>query len=151
MKLLSAGILAYRKHSGIVEFFLVHPGGPFFAKKELGVWTVPKGLVEGEDELLATAKREFLEETGFEVQGNFIDLGHIVQKGGKKVYCFGVEFDLDSSAIKSNTFEMQWPPGSGKISSFPEIDRGEWLDLKTAKEKINPQQAELLDRLLQLL
>ncbi len=146
----SAGILAYRTVSGVLEFFLVHPGGPFFAKKDLGVWTVPKGLVENGDDLLLTAKREFLEETGIEVSGDFLTLGHIVQKGGKQVHCYGVEFDLDPSKLKSNTFELEWPPRSGRIVTFPEVDRGEWFDLETAKIKINAKQAELLDRFTEI-
>ncbi len=147
----SAGILAYRTMSGVLEFFLVHPGGPFFVKKDLGVWTVPKGLVEDGEDLLLTAKREFLEETGFEVSGEFLTLGHIVQKGGKHVHCFGVEFDLAPSKLKSNTFDLEWPPRSGRMTSFPEVDRGAWFDLDNAKRKINPQQAELLDRLIKLI
>jgi len=144
----SAGILAYRFISAEMEFFLVHPGGPFFASKDQGVWTVPKGLVEQGEDLLVCARREFLEETGISVSGDFLNLGHIVQKGGKQVHCFGVEFDLDSTLVKSNTFEIQWPPRSGKIASFPEIDRGEWFDYTEAKCKINAQQAELLDKLM---
>lgn len=151
MKLLSAGILAYQDYAGTLEFFLVHPGGPFFAKKDLGAWTVPKGLVEENEDVLATAKREFFEETGFQVDGDFINLGYIVQKGGKHVHCFGIAFDLDPTHLKSNTFQLQWPPGSGKMAVFPEVDQGSWFDLKTAKEKINPQQIELLERLLKLL
>ena len=147
----SAGILAYRLVSGELEFFLVHPGGPFFTRKDDGVWTVPKGLVEGDEDLLVTAKREFLEETGIVVSGDFVSLGHVVQKGGKHVHCFGVEFDLDTSAVISNTFEMQWPPNSGKLSIFPEVDRGEWFSLEMARLKINSQQATLLDRLIALL
>lgn len=148
---LSAGILVYRNHADVLEFFLVHPGGPFFAKKDFGVWTVPKGLVEADEDLLVTAKREFFEETGFQLDGEFVDLGYIIQKGGKRVHCFGLAFDLDESALKSNTFELQWPPRSGKMSSFPEVDQGKWFDLNTAKEKINPQQVELLNRLLKLI
>lgn len=146
----SAGILAYRLVSAGLEFFLVHPGGLFFAKKDEGVWTVPKGLVERDEDLLVTAKREFLEETGMEVSGNFVSLGYIVQKGGKQVHCFGVELDLDSSLVKSNTFEIEWPPRSGRMASFPEVDRGEWFDFETAKRKINAAQAALLDRLIAL-
>ncbi|RYG16124.1 MAG: NUDIX domain-containing protein [Chitinophagaceae bacterium] len=146
----SVGILAYRMISGKLQFFLVHPGGPFFGKKDAGVWTVPKGLVEGDEDLLVTAKREFLEETGVAISGDFVSLGFIIQKGGKQVHCFGVEFDLDATRIKSNTFEMQWPPNSGRMASFPEVDLGEWFDYETAKVKINPQQVALLDRLIEI-
>ena len=148
--LVSSGILAYRQKGNELEFFLVHPGGPFFAKKDEGFWTVPKGLVEEHEDLLVAAKREFLEETSIQVSGDFISLGDIVQKGAKRVHCFGVAFDLDATLIKSNTFEMEWPPRTGRKVSFPEVDRGEWFPYHIAKMKINSSQAELLDRLIEM-
>ncbi|MEJ5995617.1 NUDIX domain-containing protein [Pedobacter sp. Du54] len=144
----SSGVLAYRFVSGNLEVFLLHPGGPFFLRKDRGYWTIPKGLVDDGEDLLNAARREFLEETGLEVSGDFISLGFIVQKGGKRVHGFAVEFDLDSDLVKSNTFEIEWPRGSGRIASFPEADRGEWFDLEMAKSKINSRQAELIDRLM---
>ncbi|RZM21564.1 MAG: NUDIX domain-containing protein [Pedobacter sp.] len=145
---ISSGILAFRRSALVLEFFLVHPGGPFFVNKDEGFWTIPKGLVEDGEELLIAAKREFLEETGFEVSGDFIDLGSIVQKGGKRVHCFAVEFDLDPALIISNTFELEWPPRSKKRVSFAEVDRGAWFDFSVASVKINSSQATLLSRLV---
>ncbi|RZK70402.1 MAG: NUDIX domain-containing protein [Pedobacter sp.] len=147
---LSSGILVFRKAGEALEFFLVHPGGPFFVKKDVGFWTIPKGLVEEKEDLLVAAKREFLEETGFEVSGNFIDLGFIVQKGGKRVHCFAVEFDLDPSQLVSNTFDLEWPPRSGKLVSFAEVDRGDWFSYKKALIKINSAQASLITKLVDI-
>jgi predicted NUDIX family NTP pyrophosphohydrolase len=147
----SAGILVYKKAAGELQFLLVHPGGPFFAKRDEGYWTVPKGLVEEGEDRLTTAKREFLEETGIAVSGNFLDLGYIVQKGGKRVHCFGVAFDLDPSTVVSNTFEVIWPPKSGRLQSFPEIDRAVFFDFETACIKINERQVELLKRLIEMI
>jgi len=148
---ISSGILAFRRSARELEFFLVHPGGPFFVKKEDGCWTIPKGLVQDQEELLVAARREFLEETGFEVSGYFIDLGSVVQKGGKRVHCFAVEFDLDPTLLVSNTFELEWPPRSEKMVSFAEVDRGAWFDLSMASVKINPAQVPLLSRLVEML
>lgn len=145
---ISSGILAFRRSAPELEFFLVHPGGPFFAAKDDGFWTIPKGLVENGEEQLAAAKREFLEETGFEVLGDFIDLGSVVQKGGKRVHCYAVELDLDPALLVSNTFELQWPPRSQKMVSFAEVDRGAWFDFSAASVKINSAQATLLSRLV---
>lgn len=143
----SAGILLYRNAGGRLEVFLVHPGGPFWAKKDDGAWSIPKGeFTEGEESLEA-AKREFQEETGSSVEGTFIPLNPVKQPGGKTVYAWAVEGDIDADAIRSNTFSMEWPKGSAKTKSFPEIDRAEWFDLDTAKVKILKGQLGLLEQL----
>ncbi len=139
----SAGILLYRFSNAALQVFLVHPGGPFFAKKDLGAWSIPKGEFTDEDPLLA-AKREFREETGIFLEGEFLALQPVRQKAGKEVYAWALEGDLDPSAIISNTFELEWPPRSGRYQSFPEVDRGEWFDLSTAREKINAAQEALI-------
>lgn len=148
----SAGILLFRRNNKQIEFFLVHPGGPFWAKKDAGAWSIPKGEYGDEEDALSAARREFEEETGQTVSGNFIPLQPLKQKGGKLVQAFAVEGDIDAGNIRSNTFEMEWPPRSGKRRSFPEVDRAGWFDAATAKEKINEKQAalvhELLDKLL---
>ncbi|MEO5999986.1 MAG: NUDIX domain-containing protein [Chitinophagaceae bacterium] len=143
----SAGILLYRLKKGPLEVFLVHPGGPFFIKKDDGAWTIPKGEFDAEEPLVA-AKREFLEETGMEVNGNFITLAPIRQKSGKMVLGFALESDFDVSQLKSNTFEIEWPSRSGKMKTFPEIDRGEWFGVEQAKVKINAAQVALIEELL---
>lgn len=138
----------YRDKNNIIEVLLVHPGGPFFARKDLGVWSIPKGEYgEGEDPL-AVAKREFREETGFEASGECVPLGSCIQKGGKIVHAWAVQGDLDADAIKSNTFKMEWPPKSGRICEFPEVDRAEWFPLDLARGKINPAQIGFLEKLL---
>lgn len=146
----SAGILLFR-HTDAVEFFLVHPGGPFFAKKNEGAWTIPKGEPVPGEELLATAVREFEEETGCKVSGDFIQLQSIKQKGGKVVHCWALEQDIDPADIASNTFELEWPPRSGKKRTFPEIDKAGWFGLDEAKRLINVMQAALLDEVVALL
>lgn len=146
----SAGILLFRRKKQL-EFFLVHPGGPFWAKKDLGAWSIPKGeYEEGEDPLLA-ARREFEEETGQVIDGKFIELKPLRQKGGKIVQAWAVEGDADAENIRSNTFEMEWPPRSGKKRSFPEVDRAAWFDAAAAKEKINEKQASLIDEVMEML
>jgi predicted NUDIX family NTP pyrophosphohydrolase len=143
----SAGILLYRRKDNELRVFLVHPGGPFFAKKDEGAWSVPKGeLNEGED-ALAAARREFLEETGCGAEGTFIPLSPITQKGGKIVLAWAVEGDCDADAIRSNTFALEWPPKSGRVRDFPEVDRAGWFTVGEAKKKINPAQAALVDEL----
>jgi len=130
-----------------LQVFLVHPGGPFFKNKDLGAWSIPKGeFPEDEDPLLA-AKREFLEETGQPIDGNFIKLKPVTLKSGKTVHAWAVEGDIDHETIFSNLFEMEWPPKSGKKQSFPEIDRAAWFVIGEAKEKVNPAQAALIDEL----
>lgn len=146
----SAGILVYRFVDGTLQVLLAHPGGPFWARKDAGVWTIPKGEFEDED-ALAAARREFAEETGSSVDGDFVALTPCMQKNGKMVYAFALEGDLDASAITSNNFEMEWPPGSGKRHEFPEIDRAEWFTLTDAAEKINPAQRTFLEELKQKL
>jgi predicted NUDIX family NTP pyrophosphohydrolase len=145
----SAGILLYRLHKTQLEIFLVHPGGPFFAKKDLGVWSIPKGEFSDEEIPLDVAKREFNEETGQTIEGNFMELAPIKQKGGKTVYAWAIEGEVDVSKINSNIFTIEWPPRSGKMKAFPEVDKGEWFSVKEAKEKINESQAKLIDELLQ--
>jgi predicted NUDIX family NTP pyrophosphohydrolase len=143
----SAGILLYRRRDGI-EVLLVHPGGPFWRKKDLGAWSIPKGeYVQGEDPL-AVAKREFEEETGASVTGDVLALGEVVQRGGKRVTAFGLEGDLDPTTLRSNGFEMEWPPRSGRRQSFPEIDRAEWFSPEDAQQKILPAQRPFIARLL---
>jgi len=145
----SAGLLVYRKDGDSVEVFLVHPGGPFWAKKDDGAWSIPKGEFADGEEALEAAKREFQEETGFTVQGRFEALEPVKQAGGKIVYAWAIEGDFDSSAIRSNNFSMEWPPGSKKIREFPEVDRGGWFALATAaRQKILTGQSPLLDELL---
>lgn len=147
----SAGLLLYRKTGTELEFFLIHPGGPIFAKKDLGVWSVPKGELDENEEPLHAAIREFEEEVGTKINGDFIELQPVIQKGGKKVLCWAVEGDLDPATLHSNTFEMQWPPKSGKMQSFVEVDRGEWFIYDKAILAIKDRQIPLLDQLISLL
>lgn len=148
----SAGLLAYRRTDASLEVFLVHPGGPFFAKKDLGAWTIPKGEPVPGEEPLAAAQREFTEETGFTLNGPFVSLDTIRQAGGKVVHAFAtLAADLDPAMIVSNTFQLEWPPRSGKTATFPEIDRAGWFPLALAAEKINPAQREFLTRLEKLI
>ena len=137
----------YRRPSGVVEVFLVHPGGPFWARKDLGSWSIPKGECSPDENPLEVAKREFEEETGFTAQGNFKEMAEIRQKGGKYVKAWALEGDCDPKAIKSNTFTMEWPPHSGKEQQFPEIDRAGWFTLQQAREKILESQVPLLNQL----
>jgi predicted NUDIX family NTP pyrophosphohydrolase len=148
----SAGILLYRLSSEHeIEFFLVHPGGPFFLKKDEGSWTIPKGEIDADEDPLDAATREFAEETGSQLSGNFVSLGEIKQKAGKRVAAWAVQGDLDPATITSNEFEIEWPPRSGRIRKFPEIDKAGWFNLEAASKKINPAQVPLLERLIELI
>ena len=147
----TAGILLFRKKNSSIEFMLVHPGGPFWAKKEAGAWSIPKGEFDEPEEPLEAAKREFFEETGTAVDGNFITLTPVRLKSGKMFYAFALEQDLDTTTIHSNIFPMEWPPRSGKYKEFPEVDRGEWMDEIRALEMINAGQAPLIKELIQKL
>jgi len=140
---ISAGILAFRR-KGALEVLLAHPGGPFWAKKDDGVWTIPKGLVEPGDDLVATARREFTEETNLAADGELFALTPVNQKSGKLVHAFAVEADFELAAFASNTFAMEWPPKSGKLQNFPEIDRIAYFALPAAKTKIIAYQLPLL-------
>jgi len=142
----SAGILAFRV-TNEVEVFLVHPGGPFFKNKDEGVWSIPKGEYTGNEEAFLAAKREFLEETGHELQGTFFELETVKQKGGKEVKAWAIEQEIDTSRFVSNTFNVEWPPRSGRFQTFREVDKAEWFTLPVAKLKINIAQAAFLDQL----
>jgi predicted NUDIX family NTP pyrophosphohydrolase len=150
-KPISAGILLYRIRGGALEVFLVHPGGPYWHNKDLGAWSIPKGLLEEGDDELAAAKREFEEETGSPVDGEFIALGSLKQPSGKSVHAWAVEGDIDASSIESNTFAMEWPPRSGKMQEFPEVDRGGWFTLAAARARMLNGQRGFLERLEKLL
>jgi len=144
---LSAGILLFRGRGGALEVFLVHPGGPFWAKKDEGAWTVPKGEPEEGEALLDTALREFCEEVGFRPEGPYLELPPVKQAGGKVVHCWMAEGDCDPSSLTGHSFEMEWPPRSGKRQQFPEVDRAAWFTLQEARRRINKAQAAFLDRL----
>jgi len=147
----SAGLLMYRRAAGGVEVFLVHPGGPFWAKKDAGAWSIPKGEYLPGDDPLDAARREFEEETGIVPAGEFAELGSIKQPGGKVVTAWAFEGDADPAAIRSNTFTLEWPPKSGNHREFPEVDRAEWFTLDAAAEKILKGQLGFLQRLAELL
>ncbi|HET8956739.1 MAG TPA: NUDIX domain-containing protein [Solirubrobacterales bacterium] len=150
----SAGILLFRRAAGGVEFLLVHPGGPFWRRKDAGAWTIPKGQIEGDEEPRACAIREMGEELGPAPEldpEQLIELGSIRQRAGKVVEAWAAEADFDPSALASNTFSMEWPPRSGSEQEFPEVDRAGWFGLEAAREKILPAQVELLERLLERL
>jgi predicted NUDIX family NTP pyrophosphohydrolase len=150
MSKFSAGILMYRKRSNQLEVLRVHLGGPFWAKKDAGAWFVPKGEINpGEDELSA-AKREFLEETGLTPGTNLLPLGSVKHKSGKKVSAWAFEGDCDPSTLRSNTFEMEWPPHSGQTREFPEIDRAAFFTIEAAREKMHPAEFEFVSRLADL-
>jgi predicted NUDIX family NTP pyrophosphohydrolase len=145
---MSAGILLYRRAGGELEVLLVHPGGPLWARRDLGVWSIPKGELGEGEEPLAAARREFAEELGREVpSGPVLGLGEVRQRGGKRVVAFAVQGELDPDRIVSNTFEMEWPPRSGVRRTFPEVDRAQWFALAQARARINPAQVPLLERL----
>jgi predicted NUDIX family NTP pyrophosphohydrolase len=140
----------FRRRGDELEVLLGHPGGPFWANKDLSAWTIFKGEMAEGDDALATARREFEEETGFRAEGDFLALGSVKQKGGKVVHAWAFEGDLDSAAIHSNSYRVQWPPGSGQWRSFPEVDRAQWFGLDEARRRINPAQVALLDTLASL-
>ena len=144
----TAGILAYRKKGSSLEVFLVHPGGPFWKGKEVGAWSIPKGEFGEDEEPLAAAQREFAEETGQKIAGNFIPLTPVKQKAGKMVYAWAVEAEVDAEKVVSNTFKMEYPYKSGKWITIPEVDKGAWMSMDEAREKINPAQVGLLEELL---
>jgi predicted NUDIX family NTP pyrophosphohydrolase len=144
----SAGILLYRVARGAPEVLLVHPGGPYWARKDAGAWSIPKGEYEDGEDPRSCALREFEEETGVELPpGGLAELGSVKQKSGKVVTAWAAEGDLDAGAVTSNTFTMEWPPRSGRTSEFPEIDRAGWFEMEAAREKLVPAQTEFLDRL----
>jgi predicted NUDIX family NTP pyrophosphohydrolase len=148
---LSAGILLYRLQDGRIEVLLVHPGGPFWSKKDDGAWSIPKGQYEMAEDPLTVARREFYEETGSDVSGTLIPLTPLKQPSGKVIAAWAVEGDLDAGAIRSNTFSLEWPPKSGKNQEFPEVDRAGWYNLSLAAVKLLPGQRPFLDQLHQLL
>ena len=144
---ISAGLLLFRRSRGALEVFIAHPGGPFWRDRDVGAWTIPKGIVESGEDLLDAAQREFFEETSIRPVAPFIPLGSIRQKAGKTIHAWGWEGDANPAAIVSNTMRTEWPRGSGRMIEFPEVDRCAWFDPETAKSKMNPAQAELVDRL----
>lgn len=143
----SAGILPYRRREGRLEVFLVHPGGPFWRNKNAGAWSIAKGEMDADEDAEAAARREFSEETGVNLTARLEPLGEIRQRGGKHVQAFAVEADIDVQAVRSNMFEIEWPPKGGKMQSFPEIDRAGWFNLPAARDKILASQRPFLDRL----
>jgi predicted NUDIX family NTP pyrophosphohydrolase len=147
MPKISAGLLLYRKTGGALEVFLVHPGGPFWVRKDEGAWSIPKGEFDEGEDALDAAQREFQEETGMAAKGEFHPLKPLRQSGGKMVYAWAVQFDLDAAAVRSNTFSMEWPPRSGKTQEFPEIDRARWFRIDEARRKILKSQLDLLEQL----
>jgi len=143
----SSGILLYRVTNTALEVFLVHPGGPYWKNKDAGSWTIPKGEFADGETALDAATREFREETGYTPPGPFLPLTPILQKGGKKVHAWATAGNLDPAALVSNTFDLEWPPRSGKMQSFPEVDKGGWFGLEEAGRLINPAQAALMEEL----
>lgn len=147
MPVTSAGLLLYRRSGEALEVLLVHPGGPFWSRRDLGAWTIPKGEVASGESLLDAARREFHEETGFAVDAPADAIGHVRLSSGKVVHAFAAEGDLDAAQVHSNSFELEWPRGSGRRRTFPEVDRAAWFALPDARRKILPAQAPLLDAL----
>jgi predicted NUDIX family NTP pyrophosphohydrolase len=147
----SAGLLLYRRVGGILEVFLAHPGGPFWRTRDLGAWSIPKGEVGEGEALLDAAQREFREETGFDIAGPWRALTPIRQRGGKTVLVWAAEADVDPRALVSNTFTLEWPPQSGRVREYPEIDRAEWMTVESARVKILASQRPLLDELTEAL
>ena len=146
----SAGLLLYRRREGGLEVFLIHPGGPLFARKDEGFWSIPKGEYQPDEPPLDAARREFEEETGFRIEGAFLPLTPVRLKSGKLVTAWAVEGDVDAAALRSNLFRMEWPPGAGRTQEFPEADRGAWFPLDQARAKIGAAQVALLDELERL-
>ena len=144
----SAGLLMYRRSHRTLELLLVHPGGPFWAKKDEGAWSIPKGEYDDGEDVRAVAKREFAEEVGAVPDGALVDLGEVVQGGGKRVRAFALEGDFDVVRLQSNTFELEWPPKSGRRQTFPEVDRAAWFAPDTARQKILAGQRPFIDRLI---
>ena len=148
----SAGILLFRRAGATIEVLIVHPGGPVWARRDDGAWSIPKGEYDSGEEPLAAARREFEEEIGAPLpDGEALALGEVRLKSGKRVVAWALEGDVDAAAIRSNTFTMQWPPRSGQTQAFPEVDRGGWFDPTRARVKLNPTQAEFVDRLVDML
>lgn len=145
----SAGLLLYRQRNGEREVFLVHPGGPFWTNQDAGAWSIPKGEYTPDEDPLTAARREFTEETGLSISGEFVPLAPVKQPGGKTVTAWAVEGDCDPATIRSNTFQMEWPPRSGKTADFPEVDRAQWFTIPVALEKISQGQRNLLMQLAQ--
>ncbi|HUQ28109.1 MAG TPA: NUDIX domain-containing protein [Usitatibacter sp.] len=143
----SAGLLLYRKRAGHLEVFLVHPGGPFWARKDAGAWTIPKGEIGVGEDPLAAARRETTEETGFTPEGDFLELAPVRQKAGKLVHAWAIEADCDPGELRSNAFSMEWPPRSGKMAEFPEVDRGAWFGMEEARTRLLESQHPFLDAL----
>ena len=146
----TAGLLLYRRGDEL-EVLLVHPGGPFWAKKDMGAWSLPKGEFEQGEEPLQTAKREFTEETGFPIEGEFRQLDPLRQRGGKIIHAWAIEADCDPSQTRSNLFSMEWPPKSGRMQNFPEVDRAAWFPIPEARKRILPGQVGFIDQLLSVL
>ena len=147
----SAGVLLYRFVDKVLQVFLVHPGGPFWAKKDEGVWSIPKGEFDDNEDPLVAAKREFQEETSIFIEGEFLPLTPVRTRSGKLVYPFALEQDVDETKIESNTFLMEWPPKSGKQKAIPEVDKAAWFEIETSKKKINPGQLPVIEELVSLL
>jgi len=148
----SAGLVIYRRRNAALEILLVHPGGPFWARKDLGAWSIPKGEFDpaSEEDALSAAKREFEEETGYTASGEFVPLTEIRQSSAKIIHAWAVEGDFDASGVRSNTFSMEWPPRSGRIGEFPEVDRAEWFPIAEAKQRIVRGQLGFLEQLERL-
>jgi len=144
----SAGVLLFRRRDAGVELFLVHPGGPFWAKKDDGAWSIPKGLYEGDEDPFAAAQREFAEEVGTRIEGEFVSLGEFKLPSGKRLTVWAVEGDIDAATVNSNLFEMEWPPHSGKTAQFPEVDRAGWFSPEDALKKLTKGQLPLVEALL---
>jgi len=147
----AAGLLLYRHRGELLEVFLVHPGGPFWAKKDAGAWSLPKGEIGEDEDPLQAAKREFTEETGFPIEGEFRPLEPIKQPGGKVVQAWAIEADCDPAQVRSNVFTMEWPPKSGRTQQFPEVDRAEWFAVAEARKRIIAAQINFLDQLVSVL